>query len=109
MNIKAVFWFVLAFLFYSAIIHEVTHLGVGLLFGYKFVSIHFGVPWSYVIMSNYNFWVYLSGGLVNAVGLLCIYKWGRQYFSSREQFLIFWVMLFEFGYSLFEGFIYPHL
>lgn len=100
---------VTAFLFYSAIIHELAHLLVGLMFGYKFIRIHFGIPWSYVVLSGYNFWVYLSGGLVNAVGLLLIWKFGRSAFTFRENALIFGALLFQSGYSLFEAFIYPHI
>jgi hypothetical protein len=80
-----------------------------MLFGYHVYGFHFGFPVSYVLLSNSNWVVYLSGGLVNAIGLAFIWFKGRKYFTVNEQIIILTLMLFEFVYSLFEAFIYPHL
>jgi hypothetical protein len=107
-NFNRLFWLVIGFLFYSSIIHEAAHAFVALLFGYHVLGVHFGFPISYVLLDHCNWVVYLSGGLVNGIGLLAIWKFGREYFSAREQFLMLGLMLFQFGYSLFEAFIYPN-
>lgn len=103
------FWMVFAFLFYSAIAHETAHALTGILLGYRVLGFHFGFPFSYVQLSGANWLVYLSGGLVDGFGLLAVWSWGRKYLWAREQFLVFSMMLIQFGYCVWEACIYSRL
>jgi hypothetical protein len=89
--------------FASPLPHEFAHAIIAIIFGFKVYGFGWGFPVSFVLLTGGNFWVGIAGGLANAIPLLCIFKFGRNYINTDENMTLLWFIIFYFLYAIVEG------